>query len=251
MMANSALIPNSALNPSSALISSMDSLPIEIWSMIGLHLKQRHLLKLMMTCKSMKLVVDNEAYWTRVAAHLVWRDCEAMEVCTWIKRQPWDILPPLQCNLYGMIGLDFGYYQGMNSFLQRINEMITKSAEEGEDWLEYQVADLKTKTVMLFKKEHIFSQCASVSVRVKLVGDEDQITMKEFTRRIVVQCQSSISTAARKMRGFVNDLDDSTIPTKNKREIMTKLSDLLWSLDHPSEESSPSPFDIACEICKF
>ena len=174
-----------------------------------------------------------------------------MEVYTWIKRQPWDMLSPPPCNLYNMIGLDFGYYQGMNSFMQRINEMITKSTEEGEDWREYQVADLKTKTVMFFKEEHILNQCSGVSVCVKLVGDEDHITMKEFTRRIVVQCHCRISTSGRKMRVFVNGLDDSTIPTKTKREIMTKLNDLLWSLDHPFEESSPSPFDIACEICKF
>ena len=124
----------------------------------------------------MKTVVDNEAYWTHVAVHLVSRDCDAMEVNKW---QPCGVLPPLQYNMYYMIGLDFGYYQGMHNFVQRINEMMTKSTEEGEDWLDYQVADLKTKTVMLFKEEHTFNQCACVSVCAMLVGDEDHTTNKD------------------------------------------------------------------------
>ena len=48
-------------------------LPIEVWSMVGMHLQPPHSQKLMRVSKDTQRTVDTSAYWTRVASHLFWR----------------------------------------------------------------------------------------------------------------------------------------------------------------------------------
>ena len=53
--------------------TGVSRVPIEVWSMISMHIPPHHLQKLMCVSKSMYHTVDTNAYWTRVASHLFWR----------------------------------------------------------------------------------------------------------------------------------------------------------------------------------
>ncbi len=101
-------------------MQNQSKLPDEIWVQIGLHLKPRHLAKLIRVSKKMKKLVDNDAYWTRVAAHAVWRQKECLELRSWEGEN----FAPIEVNLYDMLALDRGYFWGMELFLGRLNETI-------------------------------------------------------------------------------------------------------------------------------
>ena len=79
----------------------------DVWRSVSLHLKPRHLSKLMLTCKTMLRCVDTDQYWTRVAAHLVCRGCDWMELHSEEFPEETDVLKPIsEVNLYYLIGLD-------------------------------------------------------------------------------------------------------------------------------------------------
>ena len=215
----------------------------EVWTLIGFHLKPRHLATLMRTSKAVRAAVDNEAYWTRVAAHLVWRNCGTMEVYSGPKRDPCDILPPPAMNLYYLNGLDVGYAQAMDAFIRRIDVMMTACTQRGNDWTEYQAADLRTRTVMLLKDSITHEE-----TNMKMIGDEDSASMKELAKRVAISSAQN-GKAYQMTRKFVNELDDHPMPACFKREIMGKLGGLLLGLSH--ESPSLDAFDLHSGICKF
>ena len=200
------------------IISSVDVLPREIWTIIGLHLRPRHLVKLMLTCKTINMAVNNEMYWTRVAAHLQWRSCEFMNTSS--------------SQLYFMNGLQCGYYAGMNHFLDYLEDVIQ------DKFPKYQTLDLRMLVVTRFKD--VLAELGD-----SMQEDDDEITMKTFTMRLLHFIYQFVPPNE-KMIDFVNDLEDSQIPYKFKREIMTKLRDLLCGL-HPKTCLS----DLANGICHF
>jgi hypothetical protein len=168
-----------------------------------------------------------------------------MEVYSGPKRDPWDILPPPAMNLYYLSGLDVGYAQAMDTFIRRIDVMMTACTQRGDDWTEYQAADLRTRTVMLLK-DHITHK----EIHMKMMGDEDSVSMKALAQR-VVQHEARPGRVSELTRQFVNELDDHPMPPGFKRDIMAKLGQLLCNLSHPWSPSSSDPYDIQCEICKF
>ena len=153
----------------------------EVWTLIGNHLKPRHLATLMRTSKAVHSAVNNEAYWTRVAAHLIWRNLDSMEVYSRQNRPLYTILPQpsSSMNLYDLNGVD-GYAQAMDTFIQRIDCMMTAYTQHGEDWSEYQATDLRTRTIMLLKDNMMH-----IVLKLKLIGDEDSVSMKEVAKRVV------------------------------------------------------------------
>jgi hypothetical protein len=63
------------------LTSPLHKLGPDIIRNLQLHLKPRHVLKLMLRCKNMFQILDsNDQYWARVAAHAVWRDLYELEI---------------------------------------------------------------------------------------------------------------------------------------------------------------------------
>jgi hypothetical protein len=106
-------------------------LPPDAWVLIGLHLRPRYLARLMLVSKDINKLVDNENYWTRVAAQLVLRDFNTMEVLPFASE--YDSKPRIPHDLYCMMGLDHGYYWGMQMLLQRMEDMIDYHMKEETD----------------------------------------------------------------------------------------------------------------------
>jgi hypothetical protein len=105
-------------------------IPADTWVLIGLHLKPRYLSRLLRTCKRVKMLVDNNNYWTRVAAHRIWRTCESMEIEDVASND--DVLPRIEHNLLHMIGLDHGYFWTMELFFRRLDDVIQYYAAHDE-----------------------------------------------------------------------------------------------------------------------
>ena len=124
------------LNPSKMLITSQGTrLSTELLQLISLHLKPRHLYKLLQTSKPIKALVDNESYWERVASHMHFRDYFELG----IRDHP--STDPKIYGLYTMRFLEKGYYSSMNDFIWRVRDMVTKNVTY---WKELENASLFT-----------------------------------------------------------------------------------------------------------
>lgn len=236
-------------------------LPDDAWTHVGAHLKPRHLSKLMRTSKHIKRLVDNEGYWTRVAAHLVWRANACMELQTGEFPEETDRMPPVsELNLYYMVGLDRGYCWGMERFLSRIQETIDVYSQKrpgvtgDEWWAEFHgVRGLRERTIKMYV-ETAGDEWYGLRLP-KLKGDEDRIDMKELARRVTildwVESKTGKGWGWPKMRKYVCELEDDPMPAIYKRRIFRNLNRLIWSLLCPTTGNEMEPSDIANDICIF
>ena len=229
----------------------MNTLSPDVWVLVGLHLKPRYLAKLMRTSKTVKKLVDNETYWTRVAAHLLWRNCDCMEIYT--SAEDFDVLPRIDHNLYYMLGLDHGYYWGMERLFQRMDEVIeyyslpVNSPEGDHKWWE------NLKCMTLAEKTREWMKEGEKTSGRKWTSEELRMSMKEVIRTETV---ASLSIHDDKMYNkFLCDIEDEQMPTAHKRIIMRKLKTMLWGIWNANVLNSPDsyycPTDIAQSICRF
>jgi hypothetical protein len=219
-------------------------LPNDVWVLIGLHLKPRHLAKLIRVSTKIKSLVDNNAYWTRVAAHAVWREKECLEImaCDTLNFTPIDV------NLYDMLGLDRGYYWGMELFLGRLNEAIEFFSKNDEVqmylswWEEMKAMSLEEKT-----REGI--KAVAEDNYQKTPFKELGMSMKEVAKKRISYYHVNRDDDDKKFNKFVTDLEDDPMPAAFKREVMSKVKELLWDCWKPNKTTCPT--DIALGICKF
>ena len=204
----------------------------DAWLQIGLHLKPRHLAKLMRTSKAINTVVDNDAYWTRVAAHLAWRDCGIMEV----HRHPdeFDILPTVPRCLYYMMGMSRGYYWSMERFLKRVDEVIDYYATSADvkaglyrDWC----IELKPMTLLERTKEQMRKNLQFPFGDHQRTAAYLELPIKEIakTETQMACCIRNGGAAALEQNDarfitFMCDIEDS-MPNANK--VLERLHDLL------------------------
>ena len=206
------------------------SLPPELWCAVALHLKPRHLAKLLATSKAMRRAVDTEAYWLRVAAHLVWRECPYLELFTPKTPDPdSDLLPPVEGsrNLYLMVGGD--YHQAMELFLARIDLMhhVYGQRQPRQFFAFYDdepPASLEARTRTYFKHLIVQNQW---DCELQLQGDENRIPMKTLARRIVVGTFEAMEPFHRKSFKFLQELDDDPMPLEFKQRFSRQLAALL------------------------
>jgi hypothetical protein len=224
-------------------------LPPDAWALIGLHLKPRHIALLIRTSTKIKHLVDNEAYWTRVAFHMVWRKEELLETWDHTERK---VLTPMNENLYDMLALDRGYYQGMELFIKRVDEAIDYwskhvSEEYRWEWDKFKTMSLKEKILEQMKRNYEVEHHRTIPV------DELEKTMKEVAKEHILQSLrilvSTVDENDKAYNAFVLDLEDDPMPAKYKRRIMDKVRTLLWESWKPDCDVCPT--DIAQGICKF
>ena len=229
----------------------MALLPPDAWVLVGLHLKPRHLSKLIQTSKTVKKLVDTNAYWTRVAAHEVWSSFEGME----INETPHDgdVLPRIEHNLKYMLGLEHGYYWGMERFFQRVDEVIEYNSLH--DLEEYRESWVSMKSMSLEEKTRDWMATMLVSYGKKLTAEEMAMSMKEIAK---VEIEASKADSDPRFNRFVCSMDDDPMPPVYKRAFFRKLDDLLWSsMRRPQGDSTGNlqwgccHAAIALSICKF
>ena len=216
----------------------------DIWLQIGLHLRPRYLCKLMRTSKRIKNIVDNETYWTRVAAHMVWRDCDCIEINT--MREPQYIFPRIEHNLYYMLGLERGYYWSMERFFKQMDEVIdyfkeNDSTEYRDWWASIKSMSLADKTREWIKEEY--------NSYLKRMSESDlTMSMKEVSKKKFLESFAQQEND-KKYNKFLCEMEDDPMPIIYKQKIFRKLDGFLWSLY--SMDDLYCPTDIAFGICKF
>lgn len=242
------------------------------WRSVGLHLKPRHLFRLMLTCKSICSHVDNETYWTRVAAHLVWRGCEWLELHSREFPEDTDVLPPIpESNLYYMIGLERGYYWGMERFLQRIQEVMdfyctSVEPEQGDkeevQWIRDIMAlpSLRERTIKYYLdsaegRHGDYQTCKEdkwLSRVPRLKGDEDGISMKVLAKRVTHEdwIKGKNRAWSRRMKAFVCSIEDCDMPARHKQFFSRELSRLIWDMV-AVDGVELSPTEMALDVCLF
>lgn len=230
-------------------------LPPDVWVIIGSMLKPRHLSRLLRTNKTLlRLLVDNEEYWTRVAAHLVWRGSEGMELNSREFPEASDMLPVEEHNLYYLIGLDCGYKRGMDLFIERIQLTIDARSvlpnDPGPWWAEFQlIPTLRERTVKFYLEtsgQHWFGMFLPA-----IRGDEKEISMRELARRVTEQDWVARNRDVTRMiiKDFVCRMEDANIPAASKRFCFRQLGSLLWRLAADGDEISPA--EIGMNMCLF
>jgi hypothetical protein len=209
----------------------LPALSDDVWVQIGLHLKPRHLSKLMRTNKRIMCLVDNEAYWTRVAAHLVGRDHWMLELKPYFEtyHKP-EFLPPGDSSLYFMVGLDRGYHWAMESFMDRfqcsVDALLRENDPDGRD-LVARFHGLQTVQEKVIAMDWFPCQL-------------DKNTMKQVAKHKTIEKWVDFKNRRfgdkwPSIRKFLIDLEDDPMPAMYKRRIMRNIcetfgNDLLVSL---------------------
>jgi hypothetical protein len=222
----------------------------DTWMQIGLHLKPRHLSKLLQTSKTINKIVDNEAYWTRVAAHAAWRECCLLDI------DPLSIgfeqLQPLRHNIYFMLGLDHGYYWSMERFFDRMEECIVFYSNSTSD------EDAKHKEWCLQLKPMSLAERTMAYIRERgcdATFENMKATAKSEVARMMHHSNSgrSAQTSAC-INKFMRSMDDDPTPAAHKRAIFKKLDAFLYELsevDHRGGVNYSFADHLANDICKF
>jgi hypothetical protein len=172
-----------------------------------------------------------------------------MEVKTYEESQ--DVLPRIEANLYYMLGLDQGYYWGMERFLKRMDETIDYYAIHDSDenrkwWISLKSMSLKDKTREWMKEEYN-------SYQKKLSDRELNMSMKEVAIEKTVASlalhTNGLNDNDKRYNKLLCEMEDDPMPAVYKRKIFRKLDGFLWSF-YSSEELQCTT-DIAFGICKF
>jgi hypothetical protein len=224
---------------------------------IGLHLKPRHLAKLLRTSKSMKNIVDNEAYWTRVAAHAAWHDCCLMDLHP--MDRGFERLQPMHHNLYYMIGLGRGYYWSMERFFDRMEECIEFYSNSTDvDDARHKQWCIKLKPMSLAERTWARMEHCGVVI-LSLDADGTQASMKQIAElecgKMMLRSNSGRSNETSAcINKFMRAMDDEPIPAAYKRAMFKKLDDFLYELseaDHRGGVNYSFADHLANDICKF
>ena len=223
-------------------------LPNDAWVLIGLHLKPRHLSKLLRVSKKMRQLLDNNAYWTRVAAHAVWRSNDCLEIMPCHGRK----FTLIEVNLYDLLALDRGYYWGVELFLARLVETIDFYSKNEVDevhrswWEEMKAMSLEEKTRKEIKTRNQYQY------GLQPPFDETSMSMKQVAKKLIsasAHLNEDADEYEKKFNKFVTELEDDPMPAAFKRVVMGKVNDLLWDCSDAKTRMCPS--HIAFGICKF
>lgn len=227
----------------------MALLQADAWIQIGLHLKPRYLAKLMQTCKGIRAAVDNKTYWTRVAAHMVWRRCENLEIFDH-EGELFKGLPLVEENLFHLLGLEHGYYWGMERFLWRLDEAIAFDSIHGRElpaewWQTIAPMTLEDRTREWLKVGEDFNG-------KKWPAQYAHLSMQQLAKRLTIQSLSIRDDRCDydgHFNRFLCEIEDEDIPVKYKRSMMKKFKNLIWNSWFAEPEADCS--DISAGICKF
>ena len=172
-----------------------------------------------------------------------------MEVKTYEECQ--DVLPRIDANLYYMLGLDQGYYWGMERFLKRMEEMIDYYAiHDGEEnrvwWITLKSMSLKERTREWMKEERQSYQ-KKLSV-VELNRSMKEVAIEKTMASLLLHTNRP-EVKDKLFNKLLCEMEDDPMPAKYKRRIFRKLDGFLWSFYR--EDDLHCPADIACGICKF
>ena len=220
----------------------------DAWSMIALHLKPRHMFKLMLVSKPINKAVDTDAYWARVALHLMWRQDILL-----LNGHPELRAPELSDRLgelSAMVNVQAGYYAGMEKFIKLVRlftaDGYLKRFEEYSDFHEFQDAPL-CALVRLYErftvKHHIkyllFGKPMDPEKAYMHCDKDEKLSMKQVAQREDAICV--------KMRRryvledwvkFMRVMEDDPMPAAHKRRFANTLQEFFsnYIVEHAEKD---------------
>jgi hypothetical protein len=197
-----------------------------------MYLKPRHLAKLLQTCSFLNMLLgNNNEYWTRVAAHLVWRKHVGLVTCQDVDYGQ-DAVPS---RFFDMVNLPHGYRLAMDQFIALISKALGQVYDYDED-------DPPSDTVNPLGWHQFADAPLDVQVRVGMQtfnkwGEQEGydskndilLGMRGIATKIAVyhsKCKSSVKTGQAHelhmgMVRYINEMDDdNTIPISTKQRLM-------------------------------
>lgn len=224
-------------------------LSAELLREIQMHLKPRHLAKLLQTCKYMNMMLGtNNEYWTRVAAHLVWRD---QTECINNYDNFTIHSDRFRNRLYDMVNLPHGYKFAMDEFIVIIRKEMASDEhdfdddEDGKDpfkWKACADAPLDVKVRVGMKTFIAWGQGCGYATEADTL-----LPMREIARKIAVETASWMregkSGRAKErhmgMVRYINEMDDdNTIPISTKQRLMRGLVNAMTTIEPVSSDIS-------------
>ena len=177
-----------------------------------------------------------------------------MEIYTFA--EDFDVLPRIEHNLYYMLGLDHGYYWGMERLFQRMEEVIeyyslpVNSTDGDHEWWE------SLKCMSLAEKTREWMKEEEKTSGKKRTSEELHMSMKEVARtETIASLFIHRSPDNKEYNTFLCAIEDEQMPTAHKRIIMRKLKTMLWGIWNANVLNSPDryycPTDIAQSVCRF
>ena len=197
----------------------------DVWVHIGLHLKPRHLSKLMRTCKRINRLVDNETYWTRVVGHLALRDSWILDLSPPCGESAISSVigiadfPKLDPGLYFLVGLDQGYYLGLQQFFQGISNSIQWFSTSGDEDDRAWFVEKQGQTLQELILEY------AVDKWRRPATDSMKDFAKDATIEFWVTDKTHLQGCWPGLQKFLIDLEDDPMPAVYKRRIFRKMFD--------------------------
>jgi hypothetical protein len=211
----------------------------ELCREIQMHLKPRHLAKLLQTCKYLNMLLGtNNEYWTRVAAHLVWRNHVGITNHDDIEKNC-EMVP--NC-LIDMVNLSRGYKTAMNEFVLLIGkEMARVHDDEEEDdmdpdkWRVFAGAPLDVQVRVGMQTFINWDEAVGYNSMSDTLLPMREIAMKIAVETATWAQQGTSKEASQRHMGmvrYINDLDDdNTIPIATKQRLMQGLAKAMTSIE--------------------
>jgi hypothetical protein len=183
-------------------------LPPELLRLIALHLKPRHLYKLMVASKRLLQTVYCDAYWERAAAHAVLRHVYSME----IEPGPNQICKfPQRRGLFNLVNVD--YRESINCVIERARQVFGSALDVAA------LVRAGEATILMDPDNYRHIHAAFT---------DDAATMKAIVKRETLRVLAEQTSVGHKLREFQRDLDDATrVSRAAKTYLMRKLATLF------------------------
>ncbi len=197
---------------------------------IQLHLKPRHLFKLLVSCKSIHKMLDkNIAYWERVACHLVWR--AEITYCPTFDRPT---------RYFFMTNLPEGYKNAMDNFMRLVEREYREIRHSSGGRSVTQPARAKIAMDIDCRFDEDCYACAGRYSSLDIVSlSHKQICKREIDGiKILRNQKGEQGILEANMQTWINALDDTDLAMEKKGELMRLLSNCLKIAGPASDEIS-------------
>lgn len=205
-------------------------LPDDVWRQVGLHLKPRHLVKLMATSKHIFSIVDNENYWARVAFHLIWREVYEMEFVLVCEEQVHCLqLPIFIGDPYYLSCVYNGYKWAIDQIFARVDQCAEIYPEQFSFW--NTAKHLSTSDQVIMSCQGLRSMYVYLPSEIELTKSMKEIVQCFFERASENKSHmNSRMLREKSLRQAREEIDDIQMSISTKRKIVGIIQDLYSKL---------------------
>lgn len=207
---------------------SLQVLGLDLVRQIFLHLKPRHLFRVMTTSNDMLRAASLfVAYWDRVAVHLIYRHY---------------ISPLPEPTWYSMTFTPDGYHQSMESFCDLVSDFIEAHEADNAMWN----GSLADAVALYLWKTKRFQDCPERKMWERAVGKENENTITvKMALTSYLRWSMGQWELYKEMRSRIWKIEDDTrVPDKIKGELVRDLS-ILYDYDYEGIQRSMGRLDYS------